>query len=115
MTSTSEPETVTSITATTYNPGKAASVLFAPEQGLLYSVWRVLLYLLEVQGLKSSVRIDDDYEQADLDKAAARGRFPSRPSDLFLKVLRPIKPFFFCLPLLMLTFGTDFCCCCRCS
>lgn len=86
MTSTSEPETVTSITAKTFNPGKAASTMFAQE-GLLYSLWRVAMYLLEAQGLKSSSRIDNEYEQADLDKVAARGKFPSRPSDLFLKVL----------------------------
>jgi len=115
MTSTSEPETVTSITAETYNPGKAASTIFAQEEGLLYSLWRVLVYLLEVQGLKSSTRIDDDNEQADLDKAAARGRFHFRPSDLFLKVLLPINSLLFCVPLLVLTFGADLRCCSGCS
>ena len=92
MTSTSEPETVTSITAKTLDPAKAASKIFAQE-GLLYSLWRLALYLVvylfAAKEHKSSVRIDDEYEQADLDTVAARGNFPSRPSDLFLKVTCP--------------------------
>jgi hypothetical protein len=89
MTSTSEPETVTSLVAKTFDPAKAASKIFAQE-GLLYSLWRLAVYLLEylfaAKQHKSSVRVDDEYEQADLDTVAARGKFPSRPSDLFLKV-----------------------------
>lgn len=90
MTSTSAPETVTSIVAKTFDPAKAASKMFAQE-GLLYSLWRLAVYLLEylfaAQEHKSAVRVDDEYEKADLDAVAARGNFLSRPSDLFLKVI----------------------------
>jgi hypothetical protein len=89
MTSTSAPETVTSIVAKTFDPAKAASKMFAQE-GPLYSLWRLAVYLLKylfaAKEHKSSICVDDDYEQADLDTVAARGKFPARPSDLFLKV-----------------------------
>jgi hypothetical protein len=81
----SDPETVTSLTAKTSNPGKAVEKLFKRE-GLLYSLWRVIIYLLEELGVKASTKIHDDYSNVDLDKVASRGRFPYRPSDLFLKV-----------------------------
>ena len=36
----------------------------------------------------SKVRLHDDYTQEDLDRAAQCGKFPNRPSDLFLRVCR---------------------------
>lgn len=83
----SQNETVTSITAKTLDPGKAVETIYSKE-GLLYSLWRAAVYLLlEVFGFKSSSKgIYEDYEHANLDQVAAKGNFPSRPSDLFLKV-----------------------------
>jgi len=68
------------------HPGKATEQLFK-QQGLAYSLWEVFLYLLEVSGLKHPKKIHDDYDNIDLDEIMQRGRFPYRPSDLFLKVL----------------------------
>jgi len=81
-----ENETVTSITAKTMHPGKATEQLFK-QQGWAISLWEVFLYLLEANGLKEPKKIHDDYDNIDLDEIMQRGRFPYRPSDLFLKVL----------------------------
>ena len=82
--------TVTSLTAKTFDPRRAVVTVIKNQEGLIYSLWRVLVFLLfEALGLKKSSNhrgIHDDYEHVDLDKFAARGRFPYRPSDLFLKV-----------------------------
>jgi hypothetical protein len=83
--SSTDHETVTLLTAQSLNPGNASAILFNRE-GLIYSLWRVVVYLLlEVFGLKSK-QIDENYENVNLDEVGARGRFPYRPSDLFLKV-----------------------------
>ncbi len=81
-------ETVTSLTALSLDPGKAVATIFNYEEGLLYSLWQVVVYLLlEALGRKSSLSkgIHEDYEHANLDTVAKKGKFPSRPSDLFLK------------------------------
>ena len=82
--------TVTSLTAKTFNPSQATATVIKNQEGLLYSLWRVVLFLLfEALGLNKSADhkgIHEDYEHANLDKIAARGKFPHRPSDLFLKV-----------------------------
>jgi hypothetical protein len=110
---------VTSIAAKTFNPSKAASTLFA-QQGLLYSLYSlcrlvVCTCLLQVQGLTSAAGTDNENDQADLDKVAARGRFPSRPSDLFLKVpSRPFSPPLFSRSVAHVC-GVDVCCCCGCG
>jgi hypothetical protein len=82
--------TVTSLTAKTFNPGQATATVIKNQEGLLYSLWRVVLFLLfEALGLNKSADhkgIHEDYEHANLDEVAARGKFPHRPSDLFLKV-----------------------------
>ena len=83
------PETVTSITARTLNPGEASKKIFE-EQGSFYIFWQIFTFLLEALGLKEK-KIDADYEHAPLDEVAKRGRFPYRPSDLFLKVLFPLE------------------------
>ena len=82
--------TVTSLTAKSFDPKQAYATVIKNQEGLLYSLWRVLVFLLfEAFGLSKSADhkgIHEDYERANLDKVAARGRFPYRPSDLFLKV-----------------------------
>jgi len=86
MSSSSNPETVTSVTARTLDPGKAVAMVIRKE-GLLYSLWRLVMYLPEALGFQSAKKIDQGYANVDLDKIVARGRFPYRPSDLFLKVV----------------------------
>ena len=78
-------ETVTTLTAKTHDPGEAAAQIFK-EQGLLYSLWQLGEYLLEALGVKEAKKIDADYKNISLDEVAARGNFPYRPSDTFLKV-----------------------------
>jgi hypothetical protein len=80
-------ETVTSLTALSLDPGKAAATVFNNNESL-YSLWQTNVYLLlEAFGQKTSSKgIHEDYEHTDLDTVAKRGNFPSRPSDLFLKV-----------------------------
>jgi hypothetical protein len=78
-------ETVTLITAKTLNPGEASKKIFK-EQGSFYTFWQIWEFLLEANGLKEK-KIDTDYEHIPLDEVAKRGRFPYRPSDLFLKVI----------------------------
>jgi len=81
--------TVTSLTAKTFDPSQATATVIKNQEGLLFSLWRVVLFLLfQALGLNKSGHkgIHEDYEHADLDKVAARGKFPNRPSDLFLKV-----------------------------
>jgi hypothetical protein len=83
-----QQETVTTLTAKNYDIPKAMARIFSDQEGLLFSLWRLVIYLLEVFGLKksmSNLRIDES-ENVDLDRAATMGNFPSRPSDLFLKV-----------------------------
>lgn len=85
--STGADETVTSLTALSLDPGKAAATVFNNNESL-YSLWQTNVYLLlEAFGQKTSSKgIHEDYEHIDLDTVAKRGNFPSRPSDLFLKV-----------------------------
>jgi len=78
-------ETVTSLTAKSLHPGEAAKKIFK-EQGSFYFLWQVWTFLLEALGYKQK-KIDADYEHISLDEVAARGNFPYRPSDLFLKVV----------------------------
>ena len=82
--------TVTSLTAKTFDPRQATATVIKNQEGLLYSLWRVVLFLFfEALGLNKSSNhkgIHEDYEHANLDKVASRGKFPYRPSDLFLKV-----------------------------
>ena len=81
---------VTSLTAKTLDPGRAVATVIKNQEGLLYSLWRVVVFLLfEALGLNilsNHKATHENYENVDLDKYAARGRFPYRPSDLFLKV-----------------------------
>ena len=81
----SSVETVTTLTAKTHDPGEAAATIFK-EQGLIATLWQLGEYLLEALGIKEAKKIDADYENISLDEVAARGNFPYRPSDLFLKV-----------------------------
>ena len=81
----SQAQTVTSLTAQTLNPGSATATILK-SKGWLSSYWQLASYLLEAIGAKSSRKIHDDSHDIDLDKVVDRGRFPSRPSDLFLKV-----------------------------
>jgi hypothetical protein len=87
--------TVTSLTAKSFDPAQAVATVIKTQEGLLYSLWRVVVFLLfEALGLsKSSTHqgIHEDYEHADLETVAKRGRFPNRPSDLFLKVQHIIE------------------------
>jgi len=78
-------ETVTSLVAQSQDPEKAVATVFK-DQGLLYSLWQAAEYLLEALGIKAAKKIDSSYENVSLDEVAKRGHFPSRPSDLFLKV-----------------------------
>lgn len=84
----SEKETVTRLVARGQDPETAIATIFK-EQGLLISLWIVLVYLLEAVGLKAEAKIHDNYEhdQLDLDAVTKKGNFPYRPSDLFLRVL----------------------------
>jgi hypothetical protein len=79
------PETVTSITARTLNPGEAVKKIYE-EQGSFYTLWQIFIFLLEALGLKQK-NIEADYEHVSLDEVEKRGKFPYRPSDLFLKVI----------------------------
>jgi hypothetical protein len=80
-------ETVTGLVATGQDPETAIASVFK-EQGLLISLWIVFVYLLEAVGLKAEAKIHDDYghDHLDLDVVAKKGKFPYRPSDLFLRV-----------------------------
>jgi hypothetical protein len=82
-----DKETVTSLVAKGLDPEQAVATIFK-EQGLLNSLWIVLVYLLEAVGLKADSKIHDNYahEQLDLEAVAKKGNFPYRPSDLFLRV-----------------------------
>lgn len=82
-----DKETVTSLVARGMDPEKAVTTIFT-EQGLLISLWIVIVYLLEAVGLKAETKIHDNYahEQLGLDAVAKKGNFPYRPSDMFLRV-----------------------------
>jgi hypothetical protein len=82
-----DKETVTSLVARGLDPEQAVTTIFK-EQGLLISLWIVLVYLLEAVGLKADSKIHDNYEhdKLDLEAVARKGNFPYRPSDLFLRV-----------------------------
>jgi hypothetical protein len=83
----SDPQTVTSLTAQTLNPGAAAAKILK-SKGVLANYWNLACYLLEALGVKwlRNNKIDRDYDDINLDEIVERGRFPYRPSDLFLKV-----------------------------
>ena len=85
---TTSPETVTSLTAQTLDPGKAVERIFpGTNEGLLFSIWRAVDNILQVLGIKQAKTEVNNFDDVDFDKVASMGAFPFRRSDLFLKVI----------------------------